>query len=169
MISPINMKPIVEDNFLTPADFDPLKKELFGDFFPWYFHPSVATDDDREPSHFFWTHIFFERDKGIASNAYKKLHPIFNKLKPKALIRVKANMYSNQGRTIEHHAHTDYPFKHKGALFSLNTCNGSTHFKDNIKIQSVENRMILFNPSLPHHSSTCTDAPVRVNIVFNYF
>ena len=163
------MKPVVNDNFLTQADFDYIKKEIFGDYFPWYFHTSIVNIDDKEPSHFFWTHIFFDREKGIASSAYKILRPIFNKLKAKALIRGKANMYSNQSKIIEHHSHTDYPFKHKGALFSLNTCNGFTHFKDKTKIQSVANRIILFNPSLPHHSSTCTDAPVRINIVFNYF
>ena len=131
-----NMKPIVTDNFLPQADYDRIKKEIFGEFFPWYFHNTVAT----------------KMDKNV-----------------KALIRAKANLYSNQSKIIEHDIHTDYPFKHKGVLFSLNTCNGFTEFEDKTKIQSVENRAIFFDPSLPHHSSTCTDAPTRVNINFNYF
>ena len=74
------MKPVVNDNFLTQADFDYIKKEIFGDYFPWYFHTSIVNIDDKEPSHFFWTPIFFDREKGIASSAYKILRHIFNKL-----------------------------------------------------------------------------------------
>ena len=163
------MKPVVKDNFLPSNEYEILKKEILGDYFPWYFHDTVATNNDNEPLHFFWTHIFFDREKGISSSYYNTLFPILNKLNVKALIRVKANLYSNQGKIIEHHKHTDYPFKHKGALFSLSTCNGHTYFADNAKIKSVENRLILFNPSLLHHSSTCTDKNVRINIVINYF
>tara|TARA_R100001244_G_scaffold100946_1_gene75269 strand:- start:371 stop:886 length:516 start_codon:yes stop_codon:yes gene_type:complete len=166
-----NMKPIVQDNFLPQAEYDHIKKEIFGEFFPWYFHNTVATKMDKNVSHFFWTHMFFNgyENKGITSSFYHLLNPIIKKLKVKALIRAKANLYSNQSKIIEHDIHTDYPFKHKGILFSLNTCNGFTEFEDKTKIQSVENRVIFFDPSLPHHSSTCTDAPTRVNLNFNYF
>ena len=82
---------------------------------------------------------------------------------------MRANLYSNQGKIIEHANHIDYSFKHKGALFSLNTCDGFTVLKDGTKIQSVANRILLFDPSQPHHSSTCTDAKIRCNININYF
>ena len=163
------MKPSVKDNFLASADYDHIKKEIFGDFFPWYFHSSVVTLEDKKASHFFWTHVFFDREEKLVSSFYKTLRPLFNKLKAKTLIRIKANMYSNQGTMIEHDIHSDYPFKHKGALFSLNTCNGFTTLGDGTKIKSVGNSILFFDPSIPHHSSTCTNAPVRVNINFNYF
>ena len=163
------MKPSVKDNFLASADYDHIKKEIFGDFFPWYFHSSVVTLEDKKVSHFFWTHVFFDREEKLVSSFYKTLRPLFNKLKVKTLIRIKANMYSNQGTMIEHDIHSDYPFKHKGALFSLNTCNGFTTLGDGTKIKSVGNSILFFDPSIPHHSSTCTNAPVRVNINFNYF
>ena len=165
----MDIKHIIKDNFLNTADYEKIRDTMKGDSFPWYFHDSVASDDDNDDSHFFWTHIFFDREQGIASTFYKTLHPLLNKLKTKALIRVKANLYSKQGQVIEHQKHADYPFKHKGALFSLNTCNGFTAFADNTKIKSVANRLILFDPSIPHHSSTCTNAKARINITFNYF
>jgi LmbE family N-acetylglucosaminyl deacetylase len=37
------------------------------------------------------------------------------------------------------------------------------------EIKSIENRVLLFDPSTEHHSTTCTDQKVRININFNYF
>ena len=37
------------------------------------------------------------------------------------------------------------------------------------KIESIENRALLFDPSIEHRSTTCTDAKGRININFNYF
>ena len=78
-------------------------------------------------------------------------------------------MYPNTEKVHEHGEHADYSWKHKTALFSLNTCDGYTKLEDGTKIDSVANRMLLFDASTPHTSSTCTDQPVRVNINFNYF
>ena len=165
----MNIKHTIKDNYLNEADYEKIRDTMKGDYFPWYFHDVVVTEDDTDDSHFFWTHIFFDREKGVASTFYKILHPLLNKLKFKALIRIKANLYSNQGKIIEHKDHADFPFKHKGALFSINSNNGFTILKDNTKIKSVANRMLLFDPSIPHRSSTCTDAKMRCNININYF
>jgi|TARA_Y100001963_G_scaffold71070_1_gene98856 hypothetical protein len=163
------MKTNIIDNFLSEEDFTLIKNQMVGgDYFPWYFQNTVSSERDKNYNHFFWTHIFFDH-RGIASKYYAILNPIFKKLAAKALMRVKGNMYSNQGKLQQHQKHRDYPFKHKGALFSLNTCDGFTAFSANNKIKSVANRMIFFDPSNPHYSSTCTDANIRVNIVFNYF
>ena len=49
-------------------------------------------------------------------------------------------------------------------IFSLRTI-----LNDDIMIESVENRVLLFDPSLPHSSTTCTNAKARFNININYF
>ena len=59
-------------------------------------------------------------------------------------------------------------FPHKGAIFYINTNNGFTVLEDGTEIASVSNRLLLFNPSEPHHSTSCTDVKRRVNINFNY-
>tara|TARA_R100000656_G_scaffold20893_1_gene18615 strand:+ start:306 stop:800 length:495 start_codon:yes stop_codon:yes gene_type:complete len=164
----MNIKYAVKNNFLKKEDFENIKNMVMGENFPWYFGDNVAHAGKHE-SHFCWIHTFFRHGEGIISSAYNLLDPLLKKLKVKALIRVRANLYSNQGKIIEHESHTDYPFKHKGALFSLNTCNGFTALKDNTKIKSVANRILLLDPSLSHHSSTSTDAKVRCNININYF
>ena len=91
------------------------------------------------------------------------------KLKPRALVRIKANLYQCTPKIIKHGEHADFDWEHKGALYSLNTCNGGTILEDGTKIESKENRMLLFDPSKPHASTTCTDQPARFNININYF
>jgi len=171
----MNIKYSIKDDFLDQVDFANIKNIMLGHELPWFFQHEVAFPKKNEikdivhGDEFFWGHVFFRPNQGISSPFFKILAPILKKLKPKALIRIRANLFSNQGKIIEHENHSDCPFKHKGALFSLNTCNGFTVLKDNTKIKSVENRMLLFDPSLPHRSSTCTDAKVRCNININYF
>ena len=65
--------------------------------------------------------------------------------------------------------HVDYPYSHKAAIFYINTCDGYTKLEDGTKIDSVANRMLLFDASKPHTPSDCTNQSVRVNINFNYF
>ena len=159
----------VQDNYLNETDFKNLKNIMLRRDFPWYFINTVASLHDKNQFHYFFSHVFFMREDGITSPFFKVLTPILEKLEVKAFIRIRANLYSNQGKIIEHETHVDYDFKHKAALFSLNTCNGFTTLEDGTKIKSVGNRILLFDASTAHHSSTCTDAKVRCNININYF
>ena len=163
----MDIKYIVKDNFLNQTDFEYLKNMVMGETFPWYFQENVS-HAGKHDVHFFWYHMFFGQ-RNLVSPYAKLLDPLLKKLKIKALIRVKANLYPNQGKIIEHANHTDFPFKHKGALFSLNTCDGFTVLKNGTKIKSVANQILLFDASQPHHSSTCTNTKVRCNINVNYF
>ena len=65
--------------------------------------------------------------------------------------------------------HFDLSFPHKGAIFYVNTNDGFTVLEDGTEIKSIENRVLLFDPSTKHHSTTCTDKKVRITINFNYF
>ena len=122
---------------------------------------------------FYLTHMVYIQTQGILSPLYKKILPPFYENKTteiyiKALIRIKINMNPNHPIIKEHGMHTDFDFSHKGAIFSINTCDGYTKLEDGTKIDSVANRMLFFDASRPHTSSTCTDQAVRMNINFNY-
>ena len=54
-------------------------------------------------------------------------------------------------------------------MFYLNDNDGVTVLNDGTEVESVANRLLLFDASKPHHSTTCTDADRRVNLNFNYF
>ena len=169
MILKQNIEHIIKDDYLDKADYDNIKNTMLRRDFPWHFAPVVASPHDKNQFQYFFSHLFYIREDGVTSVFYKALTPILNKLKCKALIRIKANLYSNQSKIEEHQKHTDYPFQHKTALFSLNSCNGFTKLADGTKIESVGNRMLFFDSSIPHQSSTCSNAIGRININFNYF
>ena len=93
---------------------------------------------------------------------YELVDPIVKKLKVKSLIRIKANFYAPSTKIIEHDSHMDYKFKHKGFLYYINTNDGFTRLSKNIKIESIENRGLIFEPHLEHNSSTCTNMEGRI-------
>ena len=67
-------------------------------------------------------------------------------------------------KTVREHAeHIDYDASHLGAIYSINTCNGYTRIGDT-KVDSVANRIVFFDPSQKHASTTCTDQRRRLNI-----
>ena len=84
-------------------------------------------------------------------------------------LRIKANLYPSSETLHEHKMHVDFDYSHCTALFSLNTCDGYTKLKDGTKINSVANRILLFDASEEHCSTTTTDTFARVNININYF
>ena len=110
-------------------------------------------------------------------------HPFFTEMKElvlplikekvydyRSLVRIKANFYPWTENIKQHGFHIDFPYieNDHAALFSINTCDGYTEFKDGTKIDSVSNRMMFFNPSVPHRSTTTTTDWGRFNINFNF-
>ena len=172
------MKYEVIDNFLDEDYFDRLvilitDKEKTGNrTMPWYFQSSITYPEDYvdyvvPDKSFYMTHVFYENNAPI-SNLYEILLPLLNKLEIRCLLRVKANLYPNTEILHENPMHKDYNFCHSGAIFSLNTCDGYTTLKDGTKIDSVANRILLFDPGEKHCSSTTTNVSARININMNY-
>ena len=95
----------LKNNFLNQADYENIKNTILGEEFPWYFQYGVAVSKNIERAsgeeEYLMGHTFFREHQGITSSFYKILYPILKKLKFKALIRIKANLYSNQGKIVE--------------------------------------------------------------------
>ena len=157
------------DNFLPKENFNIIKNLVFNSNFNWFYRPDVNFPGiDSSNMIFYFSHSFYETVPH--SNAFNIINEhLLSFIKIKSLIRVKANMYPNQNLKKENGLHTDYDFPHKGAIFYLNTNNGRTILNNKTKIDSVENRILFFDPSIPHDSENCTNQKVRVNININYF
>ena len=163
----------VIDNFLDEEYFDSLEtlftdKDKMGNFImPWFFFSSIASRGVVEGKLFSMFHVFYE-ENAPNSLHYEKLTPLLKKLGMGSLIRIKANLYPNTEILHEHPMHADFKFPHSGTIFSLNTCDGYTKLKDGTKIDSVANRMLLFDSSEEHCSTTTTNVAARINININY-
>ena len=167
------MKYEVVDNFLDEEYFDSLvtlftdKEKTGNGVMPWFFDSSIAYRGLVEDKLFYMAHLFY--DENIPnSEHYESLFPLLEKLQAKCLIRIKANLYPNTHTLHEHPPHVDDHFSHSSALLSLNTCDGYTKIADGTKIDSVANRILIFDPGEPHSPTTTTNVSARVNININY-
>ena len=164
------------DKFLPYPEFKNLRDVLYyRQDYMYHIHRSVAYDDDDKDVLWNWygTHLFYE-NMAPSSKFWNLITEYFidrmhEKFDMQCFHRVKANFYPWTETLKTHPWHTDYYFPHKGALFSLNTCDGYTEFIDGTKVDSVENRMMLFNPRVKHRSTTTTNDKGMSNINFNYF
>lgn len=168
----------VVDNFLPQDEFDIIKNQIvFNRKFPFYLCSDVVSGTKQynlTDNYWNWYGIHLLYNEKPVSEYYKMIDeiliPKFQKIiQYDRLMRVKANFYGATGEVKEHLTHIDCPFPHIGAIFSLNTCDGFTKLHDGTKIDSVANRMLFFDPSLIHNSSTTTTDKGRFNINFNFY
>ena len=157
------------DNVLPEESFLKIKNSILCHNFPWNLTP-VVTDEGENlslTSSYYFTHIFWE---GFHVEQQSQMFvPLLDKLECNSLVRIKANLYPSTETIAHHDSHTDFCFPHKGALFYLNNNNGLTVLDDGTEVESKENRLLIFDPSKPHNSTTCTDDKCRVNVNFNFF
>ena len=154
----------VIDNFLPRYKFDKLQSFLLGENFPWFYNDYKLTGDSKSGYQF--VHLFYK--DGVKSPLYLCIEPFITKLKVKDLFRIKANLNL---KTLNHEYggyHFDPYMKGKIAVYYINNNNGWTQFKNGDRVNSIQNRMVIFDPKLEHSSVTCTDKKRRLVINFNY-
>ena len=156
------------DNALPQKEFDNIKNFILDPSFSWNLTPVITNVKENLPVsasyyfiHKFWSGFHTEKEVQIFG-------PILDIIECNAVMRIKANLYPSTETIIHHMDHIDYEYPHRGAIFYINTNNGLTLIGDK-KVESIENRLLLFNPSKPHHSTTCTDNKCRINVNFNFF
>ena len=162
------------DNFLSPHLFNnilvetnPVADYKQTDHMRWSYCKTVFNAPESLGDNMYFENWVYYNTI-INEKYYNILKVLIDKLDVKSLIRIKFNLFTSTENLIHYPNHSDAPFSHKGGLFSLNTCDGFTVI-DGEEIPSVANRMILFDPSIPHHSTNCTDFPYRMNVNINYF
>jgi hypothetical protein len=136
--------------------------------FPWMLSSSVSTTHDTPSNNFYMYHLFYF-DHAPSSEYISMTMPILDRLDVKSIMRIKANLYPNTPELVEHEPHIDLPFSHKGAVYMVNDNDGCTILDDGTRVESKANRILLFDPSVPHQATNCTNSKCRVTINFNYF
>jgi hypothetical protein len=161
------------DNFLSKNEFVHLKKQMFSSDFPWYYNSFIVDKDlESKEKGFQFTHSFFTIQNG-KSDLFELTFPIFQKLNPKEIFRVKSNLGPRTKNNEEGGWHIDFTdIDCKTAVFYINNNNGYTLIKDENgkiqKVESVENRLVEFDSKLFHTGVSQTDTKVRCLINLNY-
>ena len=165
------------DNFLTDNDFNLLVSNTVGRNDGHQVQFRVVSNVENfgaieENWSWYMINMLYSTDtpqNEICGKIYEMFVPKFKKLANfKTMIRIKMNAYPYTNVVKEHKEHIDFNYEHIGAVFSLNTCDGYTKFSDGTKVESVANRIVFFDASKYHQSTTTSNAKLRYNINFNF-
>lgn len=184
------------ENALPPLVFEEIQNYILGHDIPWYYYEDVTypkeltfnegnsdkkileqtkkiiaqgVDEELANYNYFLSHMVYFDCRIYSPKVFDVLQPLVSLLNPRALIRIKINNYPQTPKIIHHQDHVDGNYEHKGALFYVNTNNGMTVFEKKTEVASVENKLVLFNSSKLHRSTTSSDTNRRITIAINYF
>jgi hypothetical protein len=164
----------IKDNFLPNLFFNKLSS-IFNNTsshkLNWFWKYNTDSDVSGD-GNFMFTHMLWDFDVGESSPYFAIFEPILYFLdahvKVAQLRRMKLNLYTNQGKRIEHAEHYDYTDiknlpqqNHNVTVLNFNTCNGGT-VVNNKEYKSVENQAIIFDNTFKHYGIVQTDAPKRI-------
>jgi hypothetical protein len=166
------MKPEIFDDFLPADQFEILRNVIMSQEFPWFFSPGKSYPDEikTDKSIFQFTHSFYTNYRWVSQYGHI-LDPIIQVLKPIAIHRIKANLTTITPSIIQYAYHIDTPnlVRSKTACYYVNTNNGCTVFNSGERVESIANRLVVFDSDNLHSGTSSTDESVRIVINFNYF
>jgi len=158
-------------DFLPDFHFRDIDQLFMTQMLPWFFQDTVVTGH----KHFMFSHVFMDDGKVVNPRLFEPVRGMIPELLKKTefvgVTRIRAVLYTNQGKEIVHPTHTDIPLdsefsdKYKTAVYHVNSCNGKTVIGDQ-EIVSKANQMVLFG-NVPHYGTTQTDTDIRVVLNFN--
>ncbi len=155
----------VIDNFLSDDEFKTLRSYISSTSFPWYFG-KIITGKESIAAQF--VHTFYVND--TPTSTWPHVEFLRLRLNMAALVRIKVNL-NPKTETLQVHKdafHIDYP-DITTAVYYLNTCDGYTLFEDGTKVNSVENRIVIFDSNMRHTGTSCTNEAGRLVMNINYF
>lgn len=172
-------KVVVIDDYLNHSDYMDVYTMMTDFDFNWncatvlsrdpiyshYLHPDLPTCEDRDNLQL--VHMFYDYDRFLGEWS---IHQLIDKIMPAALIRIKANLNPRTTETVKHGFHIDNNFPNaRTAVYYVNSNDGFTEFEDGTKVESVENRIVIFDSHLFHTGTTCTNYDRRLVVNVNYF
>lgn len=176
------------DNFLNEEEYFSIKNLLYDKNFSWRRSrilgglemgskgEKIKTNIDPLLNIQFVHSFYIEADcphrsPGIVSKSFKGLFPIFKKINPFHLIRVKANCTLNHGKIIEGFYHVDAGlFGGLGmtAILYFTNSNGPTKFENGYVVESVENRIAIFPNEWYHTGIRGDNSAERIVLNINW-
>lgn len=163
----------VINNSINEIELQNINDLFYSSEFPWYYNDFKNSNTDRLSDDidydFQFTHNFY-KNYNVTSQHIKIIEPILQILNPCAIFRIKANLTTCTKETIKFPFHEDQKgFVGKTAIFYVNTNNGYTEFGNNNTVDSISNRLVIFDSTTLHRGTTSTDTKTRCVINFNYF
>ena len=166
----------VIDDFLDESQFKYIEHSFLGDTFPWYYSPAINVDSElaAEPKYDYQLYNTLYAAPNHTSEQFRLINSVIEKIKPRILLRAKANFAPANDRIIEHGMHQDIQVGKDlldmctTAVLYLNSNNGYTKFDNGDTVESVRNRLVSFPSKMFHTGTTCTNEKCRIVLNLNY-
>ena len=166
------------DNFLEQDEFNELQKFFMSPRSQWRFIDFVVSkDQDNQEKDGYFVHSFRDlhpvayKDRFPISPNYSVLDKLMEKLKRKIsfkqILRIRSSLFTRREQQIPDAFHVDYKFDHKVCIFYINSNNGYTLFKSGEKVESIANRILIFDGLKEHSTVVQSDTSARYIININ--
>ena len=153
------------DNFLPEEEFKSIQSLMMGGQFNWFYAEGLSYRDDES---YQMVHMFFQPEVGSNSEYLPMWSNFMTKVEAKKCARIKANTTFKTSEPEPSLYHTDFEDM-KTAIFYINTNNGYTEFENGVRVNSVANRVCIFDSNLQHRGTTHSEGGhQRIVVNFNY-
>ena len=176
------------DNAFDINFFKDFQKQIFDTNIPWFYRQAHLYNYDEETEYNdynlktknedlgYFSIGFFNNFKEDYKNLNGYLYEIYKKINCKSLIESRANLnLKNKKRNKKLKFHTDKPYANSyTAILYMNTNDGGTFLLDKnknkqIKVNSLENRLLIMDGDIFHAADVQTDTKRRIIININYY
>lgn len=156
------------DNLLPYEQWQALQNYYLSSECTWAYSDVMVSLNEIN-SHFQFVHGI-KGDYLYDTERLNRIHPVITKLNVDFLLRVKVNLTTRTHEPFQSDFHRDTDQNNLTAIYYLNTCNGKTRFQnpDIEDVDSVGNRVVIFNSKQKHCTVTATDVKARVVANINY-
>ena len=161
---------VIYRDFLPSEHFEAVQELFMTERLPWHFNDRVVSTKRQ----FMFTHTFMNDGQVINPHFFAPVQAMLRLIDHRrhfiGVNRIKANLYTNQGKAIKHPEHHDIPLggEHSDrffvAVYHVNTNNGLTVVEDE-EIASVENQLVIFD-NVRHYGTVQTDTDTRIVLNF---
>tara|TARA_B100001250_G_C19733952_1_gene759883 strand:- start:290 stop:811 length:522 start_codon:yes stop_codon:yes gene_type:complete len=160
------------DNFLHKKDFKEIQEWILEPSCRWSYSPCVVDPNDEvdeDPAAYQFVNMIYYSRMGHENPDCARIFTLLDKLRPQVLLKAKLNMQMMTDTIRVNDKHTDFTpsITCTTAIYYINSNNGYSLIGDK-KVESVENRIVLFNGKTLHTGTTCTDERRRLVLNLNF-
>lgn len=184
---------IIIDNFLTKSEFEELKGKITSDDQPWYFNENISIENEGDPKKFYGFFCDIVQEEYPEQYCEVNCSPLIFSLNEKIkktfgfnkVLRTRLDMTTYRGeKSVLFGPHIDLDGQHFTSIFYLTSCDaptiiykeklmyGDINFDNDLnileKIESKENRLVVFDGNYIHTGMSSTDLPRRILVNSNF-
>ena len=158
------------DNALSDENHEKLYNAVYDETFLWQYN-DAKTKSGKKHDHQM-VRVLYRAQTAYAVPEYLFIPNLFAEiLDPYIWLKVKVNLTLYAPKILPYKMHRDMGYdghNFKTAIYYINDNNGKTLFETGEEVESVANRLVIFDEKIKHTGTTHTDVQTRCVLNMNY-